>query len=265
MSQGHRLQSRIVLVTGGGSGIGKAVVDRFLTEGAKVGVLERNPSNIEELEKEYGESIICIPGDASSVKDNGQAVHITVEKFGKLDVFVGNAGVYDHRAPLASLSLTQVDAAFGELFATNVKGLLLGARAAIPELRKVPAPSIIFTASVSSTSAGFGGVLYVAAKHAVAGLTRQLAYELAPHIRVNAVAPGYVPTKLSGLEALGSAGVRPSSGLSFEELPLQSVPSPRDFSSIYVLLASEESSVMTGSIVLADSGTSIWGPGPPKV
>lgn len=264
MSLDKPLQGRIVLVTGGGSGIGRAIVDRFFTEGARVGILERNPSNIEELENEYGDSIVCTRGDVTSADDNSQAVRKTVEKFGRMDVFVGNAGVYDRRASLESLSLTQIDAAFSELFDINVKGFLLGARAAIPELRKVPAPSIIFTASISSSSAGFGGTLYVAAKHAVAGLTRQLAYELAPHIRVNAVAPGYVPTRLSGIEALNSAEAQSSPGLSASDLPLQVLPSPMDLTGIYLLLASKESSVMTGTVILADGGTSLWGPGPPK-
>lgn len=259
---GNRLADRVVLVTGGGSGIGRAVVDRFLTEGARVGVLERDPSRIEELENRYSDSVVCTVGDVSSTDDNMRAVTAIIEKFGQLDVFVGNAGVYDHRASLESLTMGQIDAAFRELFDINVKGFLLGSRAAIPELRKAKAPSIVFTASVSSISAGFGGSLYVAAKHAVAGLTRQLAYELAPRIRVNAVAPGYVPTQLGGLESLDASGVQSNPGLSALDLPLQAVPSPYDFTSLYLLLASEESSVMTGTIILADGGTSIWGPGP---
>jgi NAD(P)-dependent dehydrogenase (short-subunit alcohol dehydrogenase family) len=259
---GNRLVDRVVLVTGGGSGLGRAVVDRFLTEGAKVGVLERNLSRVEELENEYSDSVVCTVGDVSSADDNVRAVTATVEKFGQLDVFVGNAGVYDHRASLESLSMGQIDAAFRELFDINVKGFLLGSKSAIPELRKAKAPSIIFTASVSSVSAGFGGSLYVAAKHAVAGMTRQLAYELAPRIRVNAVAPGYVPTQLGGLESLDASGVKSNPGLSALDLPLQVLPTPYDFTSIYLLLASGESSVMTGSVILADGGTSIWGPGP---
>lgn len=178
----NSLTDRVILITGGGSGIGRAVVDGFCADGAKVGVIERDADRVEQLRDEWGDSVVCMVGDVASPRDNELAVAMTVSKFGQLDVFVGNAGVYDRRIPLESMSLIQIDMGFAELFNIDVKGYLLGAGAAIPELRKGTAPSIIFTASVSSVSAGFGGVLYVAAKHAVAGLTRQLAYELAPQI-----------------------------------------------------------------------------------
>ena len=138
--------------------------------------------------------------------------------------------------------------AFDELFlGVNVKGYLLGAKACLPELEKTRG-CIIFTASVSGLHAGYGGVLYVPAKHAVVGLTRQLAHELAPTIRVNAVAPGGVATNLAGLKALGQTSFSSSSaGGTLRE--------PSDYAGIYVLLASAENSgVLTGSIISADTG-----------
>ncbi|HEV7685883.1 MAG TPA: SDR family oxidoreductase, partial [Acidimicrobiia bacterium] len=152
--------------------------------------------------------------------------------------------------------------AFDELFAVNVKGYVLGARAALPALRRAGGGAIVFTASVSSTHTGFGGALYIAAKHAVAGLTRQLALELAPDIRVNAVAPGFSPTNLAGLSDPGVTvqAAKPTA----DALPLRRIASADDYAGLYVLLAGDESApVMTGSVLEADGGISLWGPGRP--
>src|SRR5579863_2609171 len=187
------LTGKVALVTGGGSGLGRAVVDRFVREGARVGVLERSARKAAELAEQFDREVLSVTvGDVRSAEDNVRAVADVTRRFEKLDVFVGNAGVYDNRARLDELPIDRLGAAFDELFSINVKGYLLGARAVLEELRRSRG-AILFTASVSSYAAGFGGALYVASKHAIAGLTRQLAWELSPDIRVNAVAPGYVP------------------------------------------------------------------------
>jgi NAD(P)-dependent dehydrogenase (short-subunit alcohol dehydrogenase family) len=197
-------------------------------------------------------------GDVRSTRDNERAVELAVQRFGRLDVFVANAGIYDNRRPLRSFSGLELDAAFDELFGINVKGYLLGALAAADALAKTRG-CIIFTSSISGARAGFGGALYVAAKHAVNGLTKQLALELAPDVRVNAVAPGYVPTGLSGIEALGQAAS--DSAPTPEQMPLQTIASPDDYAGAYVFLASDACSrTATGSIVTLDGGTGTRGP-----
>lgn len=251
------LSGKVALITGGGSGLGLAIVQCYLREGARVGVLERSAQLCAELETRFGDSISVTAGDARSTSDNQMAVADTVRKFGGLDIFVGNAGIYDNRVRLDELSGSALDAGFDELFSVNVKGYLLGAWAALSELKKSRG-CILFTASVSSFHPGFGGVLYVAAKHALTGITRQLAWELAPEVRVNAVAPGYVPTQLSGLESLhqGRTGTAPG----VEQLPLRQMPVADDYAAIYAFLASQENSrLMTGTVVLADGGLSLAG------
>lgn len=256
----QRLAGQVALVTGGGSGLGRAIVRRFLAEGARVGVLERVAERGSELEREFGrESLVATTGDVRSLADNQRALRATVDRFGRLDVFVGNAGIYDKRATLGDLPLDQVGAAFDELFAVNVKGYVLGARVALDELRRNRG-CIIFTASVSGVMAGFGGALYIAAKHAVVGLTRQLAYELAPAVRVNAVAPGFIPTDLQGLETLGQG--RALSNHSAQAFPLQTIATPDDYAAFYAHLASPEAkSVATGTILHIDGGLSTFGAG----
>src|SRR5882724_3361103 len=195
------LDGQVALVTGGGSGIGRAVVARFIEEGARVGVLDRVSDRAAGLRSEFGDAVIALIGDVAQLADNKRAVADTVAAYGRLDIFVGNAGVFDVYAPLAEFSEEKLPEAFDELFGVNVKGCFFGAKAALPELMKSEG-SMVFTASVAGLNSGGGGTLYTASKHAVVGLIRQLAVELAPDIRVNGVAPGCTMTDLRGLATL---------------------------------------------------------------
>ena len=142
--------------------------------------------------------------------------------------------------------------AFHELFSVNVLALMLGARAALPHLIASNG-SIIFTGSFASTNAAGGGALYTASKHAVLGLVRGLAYEFAPDVRVNGIAPGVAPTRLRGLSALGQSATDSVLDGTERILPLQAVPRLDDFDGIFTMLASDEARAMTGSMVSVDS------------
>ena len=124
--------------------------------------------------------------------------------FGRLDTFVGNAGLFDYGARLVDMPIEALDRGFDELFAINVKGYLLGVKAAIEALTEASG-NVVLTASLSSRNAGVGGAVYTASKHAVVGLVEQLAFELAPAVRVNGVAPGFMRTDIRGPHALGLA------------------------------------------------------------
>jgi NAD(P)-dependent dehydrogenase (short-subunit alcohol dehydrogenase family) len=191
-------------------------------------------------------------------------VEQTVRAFGQLDVFVGNAGVFDGFVSLADIPEDRLSLAFDELFAVNVKGCLLGAKTALPELLKTEG-CMIFTASLAGFGPGGGGPLYTASKHAVVGLIRQLAAELAPRIRVNGVAPGGVRTDLRGLAVLHQSeashwaahdvdwGERMRAGV-----PLQIELQPGDIAAACAFLASKENArAMTGVIVHVDAGSSV--------
>ena len=152
------LDGRVALVTGGGAGIGRAVVERFLAEGARVGVLERVAARVEQLQAAFGSAVVAVQGDVTRLADNQHAVDATVRAFGQLDIFVGNAGVFDRFISLADLPGEQISAAFDELFGVNVKGALLGAKATLPALLKTEG-CMIFTASVAGFFPGGGGPL----------------------------------------------------------------------------------------------------------
>jgi NAD(P)-dependent dehydrogenase (short-subunit alcohol dehydrogenase family) len=257
------LDDTVALVTGAGSGLGRAIVERYLAEGARVGVLEIDEAKAERLRSDFGDPVAVTVGDATSLADNRRAVAGTVAAFGRLDVLVANAGVWDFRTTLDELPGDAVDAAFDEVFHLNVKGYLLGAKAAVDELRRTGG-SMIFTVSNAGFWPGGGGPLYVASKHAVVGLIRQLAYELAPAVRVNGVAPGGMATDLRGPRSLGlsdtSWGAMPVDRIVARLSALERPIRPADYTGHYVLLASRENArTVTGSVHNCDGGMGVRG------
>jgi NAD(P)-dependent dehydrogenase (short-subunit alcohol dehydrogenase family) len=255
------LPGQVALVTGGGSGLGRAIVERFVEEGARVGVLELSSGKVESLRADFGDVVTVVQGDAVSLADNKAAVDQTVAAFGQLDTFVGNAAVWDFGRSLADIPADAVAEAFDEVFDLNVKAYLLGAKASLPALRE-SAGSIIFSLSNAAFYAGGGGPLYTASKHAVVGLVKQLAYELAPRIRVNGVAPGGMSTDLRGPRALGLAGTAIGSLLHEDAMraynALGIAASPRDYTGHYVLLASRQNNrTVTGAIHNCDAGVGV--------
>jgi NAD(P)-dependent dehydrogenase (short-subunit alcohol dehydrogenase family) len=260
------LDEQVALVTGGGSGIGRAVVARFVAEGAKVGVMDRVAARTEALAAEFGAAVVGIAGDVTRLDDNRRAVAATVGAFGRLDVLVGNAGVFDGNTRLDELPEDRLDAAFDEQFAVNVKGLVFGVKAALPELAK-NGGAIVFTASVAGFNSGGGGALYTASKHAVVGLIRQLAVELGPTIRVNGVAPGGTMTDLRGLGALGredhSHFADPGTEERLRNNPLRMALHPDDLAGAYLFLASRQNAGgITGTVLRVDAGSMLRMPRP---
>lgn len=260
------LEHHVALVTGGGKGIGGAVVDRFVAEGARVGVLLRSPADADGLIARHGDKVVTHVGDVRNWDDNVAVVGKTVGAFGKLDTLVPNAGVYDFSRPFAEIAGAELAAQFDELIGINVKGYLLAARAALEHLRGSKG-SIVFTLSSSSFHAGGGGVLYVTSKHGLVGTVRALAYELAPDIRVNAVAPGATRTSLGGLESAATAGIALRDVAGMEEMVAKTVPlgflsEPEDHAGLYVTLASrEQSRFVTAAIIPSDGGVEVRGGG----
>lgn len=252
------LEGKVVILTGAGAGIGAAVVRRYIQEGARVVGVDRSEA-VNELAQELGSDFVPVVADVSTWEGNVQAANAARDKWGRIDVFVGNAGITDAARPLADIPGENVSNAFSELFAVNVLAPMLGVRAAMDDLIAAKG-SVILTASFASFNAAGGGALYTSSKHAVLGLIRQLAYELAPDVRVNGVAPGVAPTRMQGLGTLGQAETDSVLDGTRYVLPLQEVPTVEGYTGIFTLLAStEQSGLMTGSVITADSGLSIRG------
>ncbi len=257
------LDGRRALVVGGGSGIGRAVVDAFAEEGARVAVLERDPDKCTAITAELPD-VPVTGGDATTRAANDEAVAATIQAFGGLDVLVNCVGVFDFYQGLGDLDPDLIDDTFDEMFRTNVKSHLHSVRAALPALRRSTgrdSPGVaLLTESTSAYYAGRGGVLYVSSKFAVRGLVTALAHELAPDVRVNGVAPGgTMHTDLAGITSLGldTRRLDDTPGRAAElaaRVPLQVALTGRDHAWSYVFLASERSRGITGDVVHSDGG-----------
>lgn len=266
------LEGDVALITGGGSGIGRAVALRYLAEGAYVAVLGRTAEQLAEVVSaagELGDRVLPVTGDVRSPEDLHRAVDATVTEFGKLDILVPNAGIWDYHRSVTRLSGKDLSETFDEIFGINVKGYVLAVEAAWQELVATRG-SIVMTLSNASFHTDGGGSLYTASKHACLGLLRQFAYELAPKVRVNGVAVGGMRTQLRGPQSLGLQNRTLAASFARNEasgdkqpplIPLyDSSVEPEDFTGPYVLLASRANSgTVTGAVIPADGGIAVRG------
>jgi len=258
------LDGYAALVTGGSSGIGRGVVDVFVHEGARVGVLGTSADKLADIDRTHGNRVVTVRGDATLLDDNRQAVDETTRAFGRLDTLVCSVGIFDNYLSLLDFPEDRLSEAFDEIFAVNVKSYLLAAKAALPALLDTEG-CIILTLSTASFYSEGAGVLYGASKWATRGLVTHLAYQLAPRIRVNGVAPGgTAQTKLRGLRTLGQdieADRMPGRDERIQSTtPLQVLAVPEDHAWAYVYLASKERSrIVTGTVINTDGGRGIAG------
>ncbi|CAM5687630.1 mycofactocin-coupled SDR family oxidoreductase [Mycolicibacterium aubagnense] len=263
------LKDYVALITGGGSGVGRAVAERFVAEGASVTIVGRDLDQLGAVVAAGADRsrMHGVQADVRSSEQLHEAVEQTVRRFGKLDTLVANAGIWDYQRQLTRMTGQQLGDTFDELFAINVKGYLLAAEAAWRELVKTRG-SIVMTLSNASFYVNGGGPIYTASKHACLGLMRELAYELAPKVRVNGVACGAMNTKLRGPESLNMQDrtLAMSFAKKTADTPPPPIPlhdsstDPKDFTGSYVLLASrEQSGPITGQAISVDGGIGVRG------
>lgn len=257
------LKGRRALIVGAGSGIGRAVVDAFVGEGAEVGVLELSDQKCRELRSAYP-GMPVVAGDATTFAANKAAVAAAVEAFGGLDTLVNCVGIFDFYKGIGAIEPDVLDKAFDEMFSINVKSHLMSVKAALPVLEAAGGGSITLTESTSAYYPGRGGILYVPSKFAVRGAVTSLAYELAgKKIRVNGVAPGgTLNTDLRGLASLGLNEKRLDDTPGREQelasrVPLGVALSGEDHAWSYVFLASDRSRGITGGVVHPDGGIAV--------
>ena len=259
-----RLQGEVAYLTGGASGLGRGIVERFIEEGARVVVLDRSEDRLSEMKAQLGDAFIGIAGDVRTFESHRKAVSLAVETYGKLDCVIPNAAIWDYSTPLVDMPEDGLERAFDEMMAINVKGYLFAVKAGLRELVRSKG-SLIFSISTSGFYAAGGGPLYVASKHAIVGLLRQLAFELAPHVRVNGIAPGGIGgSDIRGPEALGlqdtSISTIPLSEILRGVLPMHKMASAAEYAGAYVFLASRRDNVpATAAIINLDGGMGVRG------
>jgi NAD(P)-dependent dehydrogenase (short-subunit alcohol dehydrogenase family) len=255
------LAGKRALVIGAGSGIGRAVVQAYASEGARTAALELDPGKCAALAEQLPDCVVR-QGDATSLEATRGAVDLAAGTFGGLDVLVNCVGLFDYYTGIRQLPDEAFDAAFDEAFAVNVKSQLAAAKAAEPALARTNG-CIILTTSTSAFYAGRGGVLYLASKFAVRGAVLALAHELAPDIRVNSVAPGgTLDTDLRGLRSLRlenrRLGETPGREADLKASnPLQVALTAADHARSYVFLASDAARGMTGAFLHPDGGAGV--------
>jgi 3-oxoacyl-[acyl-carrier protein] reductase len=251
-----RLTDRVAIVTGGGSGIGAASALAMAREGARVIVADLDAAGARAtagaIEKEGGQAI-AMTADVARAADNDTLVHRAVATWGRLDVFFANAGV-----PQPQTSIAHVDeATIDHVLAVNVKGVLLGARAALPIMKKARRGVFLITASTAALRPR-GGHVYAASKGAVVTLAGSLAMEAAPHgVRVVAIAPVATDTPMLAQFA-GKGGMSEElRARTIATVPLGRLNQPEDLARTAVFLASDDAAMITGSCIAVDGGRCI--------
>lgn len=248
-----RLEGKAALVTGGGSGLGRAICLRFAEEGANVVAADIDGAGAEETARASGGGVLAVTADVRSKADCDSMVRATVERLGRIDIFVANAGI-----ARGGTVLDMVEQDWDDLMAVNLKGVFLSCQAAAAQLVAQGGPGkIILMSSLASEHAAPGMLAYAAAKAGVRQMARVMALELMPyHINVNALGPGVVDTTplakpLADLIKLSGSPGSPWGRFATE----------RDVANAALFLASEESDFITGSIQFLDGGMLAGQPG----
>ncbi len=244
----HRFEEKVVIVTGAASGMGEATARRFSKEGANVALIDRREDALEKVVADLpAERSLKQLVDVSASSAVAAMVTAVVERFGRLDVIVNNAGIHEGGEP-ADISNEQ----WRDVMATDLDGVFFGCRAAIPHLEKTKG-SIINTASVSGTGGDWGMSPYNAAKGAIVNLTRALALDLGRKgIRVNAVCPSLTRTGMTEDMLKDEVLVAKFK----ERIPLGRVCEPEEVAAVIAFLASDDASFVTGANIAVDGGVS---------
>lgn len=250
------LNDRSVVVTGGGRGLGRAIAARLAEAGARVLIGDVDAGLAKaaatELGDRYSADVVGVEMDVTDSDSVRGSADFAVERWGRLDAWVNNAGVFPS-VPIAEMD----DATWDKVFAVNARGVLAGTREASRVMSAGGHGGVIV--NICST-AGFRGsapglAAYVGSKHAVRGITRQSAMELAPHgIRVLGVAPSYVPTEGNQLAAAG-VDIQEDSMPLMMTSPVGRIGTPDDIARVVFFCVTDLSMFMTGSTLLADGGT----------
>ncbi|MEM7018299.1 MAG: SDR family oxidoreductase [Pseudomonadota bacterium] len=246
----ERFKDKCVIVTGAASGFGTAIARKFANEGAAVVVADINLDGAKAIADELPNAI-AIEIDVADEQQNIDMINATVKAFGKIDVMCANAGIPHRFSPMIEMDTTDFD----QMFSINVRSIFLAAKYCVPYMPE--GSSIISTSSIGAKRPRPGLTPYYASKGAVITLTKGLAVELAPKIRVNAVCPVASPTGFvmtaTGMEKLGAE----QEAALVNGIPMGRQAEPQDVAGAFAYLASDEARFLTGVCLDVDGGRAI--------
>lgn len=245
-----RLKGKVAIVTGSTSGMGRATAELFAREGAKVVVTGRNEERAKEVVDKIraeGNEAIYIIVDMLNTEDLKKIVDKTIEEYGTVDILFNNAGMLSV-TPIEELTLEEWE----NVFKVNVTGPLYLSQLVAPIMKEKGKGVIINTGSVAGAHAHHGVAAYVSSKHAVSGLTKSMAWEYGPEIRVNAILPGAIMTAM-----VDSVGGEAAVKHLVEGSPLKKAGQPEEIATAALFLATDDSSFVTGQLIRVDGGIDI--------
>jgi 3-oxoacyl-[acyl-carrier protein] reductase len=251
-----KIADKIAIITGAGSGIGRESAVMFAQEGARIVVADINDASGKEtvdiINSAGGEAIfvyvdVSIPASVENLMKTAR------NKFNRIDILFNNAGIPHRLMPFEKID----ESLWDKVFAVNVKSVFLGAKYVAPVMKEAGGGVIVNTASFAGVRPRQGSAAYSSSKAAVIALTKELALELAPNIRVNAVSPVLVDTPmLAGLAPEG-ADIKKVSEMMIESVPLKRIATSEDVARAALFLASDDSLMLTGTCINLDGGRGI--------
>jgi len=246
-----KLRDKVAVITGAGSGMGRAMARLFAAEGAKVVAADLVPDGVEQVVQEIraaGGTALAVTADVSRKEDVEAMIDRAVETYGRLDVLVNNAGIMDGVKPVADCP----DETWNKVLGVNLSGVFYACRKAVPIMVQQGGGVIVNNASVGGLRGGVAGAAYTASKHAVIGLTKNIAaFYGAEGIRCNVICPGAVATSIgicadpdmkSVARLMKVAEMSPRTG------------APEEIAAVALFLASDDSSFVSGAVLVADGG-----------
>ena len=249
-----RLDNKVAIITGGAGGIGLQAGRLFAQEGAKVLLVDLHENALKATVQTIGsDAVRYCAADVTQPDQTQQYIQAAVEQFGGVDILLANAGIEGEVKPITDYAIDMFD----QVMAVNVRGVWLGLKYAAPEIAKRGGGSIVITSSVAGVRGAAGVSAYIASKHAVIGLMRTAALEMADmKIRVNTVNPAPVDTRM--MRSL-EKGFQPDDPGQAKEMvsamvPLQRYAEPVEVARIMLFLASDESSYCSGGVYMVDGG-----------
>jgi len=243
-----RLENKVAFITGGNSGIGLTTAKLFVEQGAKVIITGLDQNTLDKAKTSIGENILAIEADVTNIGQLDNAYRQGVKAFGKIDIVFANAGIAKF-APLQATTENDYDAVMD----INVKGVFFTVQRAIEHLNKNA--SVILSGSFLTFTGVANTTVLSASKAAVSSLGKTFAAELSPEgIRVNTISPGYIATAFASRSGLPQEALKGLAENAVNSTPLKRFGTPEEMANVVLFLASDESSYLTGSDILADGG-----------